>query len=87
VGHPISSFCESQDTIDVQATYVRLNKISIPEFIHLFFLSFDSTGVWTWGLTLTRQVLYRLSHSASSFVLGIFERGSCELFDWAGFEP
>jgi hypothetical protein len=40
--------------------------------------------VWTLGLMLARQALYHLSHSARpfSFVLGIFEIGSCRLFAW-----
>jgi hypothetical protein len=45
-----------------------------------FFLSFE-----TQGLTLARQVLYHLSHSASPLgvcVLGIFEMGSLELLPW-----
>jgi hypothetical protein len=39
------------------------------------------------GLTLARQVLYHLSHSASLFVWGIFEMGPLELFAQAGLEP
>jgi hypothetical protein len=40
------------------------------------------------GLTLARQSLYLLSHSASPFfMLGIFKIGSYKLFAQAGLKP
>jgi hypothetical protein len=38
----------------------------------LSFLLFCSTGIWTQGFTLARQVLYYLSHSVSIFCINYF---------------
>jgi hypothetical protein len=35
-------------------------------------LSFCGTEIWTWDLTLSRQVLYHLSHTSSPFLLRLF---------------
>jgi hypothetical protein len=46
------------------------------QLVHFFpsFFCFASTGVWTWGLMLARQVITHLSHSASSFLCWVFSR-------------
>jgi hypothetical protein len=43
-----------------------------PNYFLSFFFGGLGTGGWTWGLTLTRQVLYHLSHSTSSVYFGSF---------------
>jgi hypothetical protein len=51
--------------------------MKIPSFWICQLFSFGSSQ----GLTLTRQALYHLRHSARSFfMLDIFERGSCDYF-------
>jgi hypothetical protein len=40
--------------------------------LFFFFFFFCSSGVWTWGLTLDRQVIYYLSHSPSPFCFSSF---------------
>jgi hypothetical protein len=49
---------------------------------------FCSSGVWIQSLTLDRQALFHLSHSAIPFFVcaGYFQIGSCELFGQAGFK-
>jgi hypothetical protein len=43
-----------------------------PLLSSFFFFSFCSTGFWTWGLVLARQVLYHLTHTFSPFCLFYF---------------
>jgi hypothetical protein len=61
--------------------YPTLNGTSFT-FLSFFF---GSTGAWTWGLGLARQVLYHLSHSASPFCVGYFW-GRVSLYTWAGLQ-
>jgi hypothetical protein len=42
-----------------------LTKQEITLTCHWLILFFDSTGVWTQGLSFARQVFYHLSYSAS----------------------
>jgi hypothetical protein len=49
------------------------------------FVSLDSTGGWSQGLTLARQASFHLSHSISLFCVGYFwDRSS--LWAWAGLD-
>jgi hypothetical protein len=41
--------------------------VAVASFFFSFFFFFDRTGMWTLGLTLARQVLYRVA----SFILGL----------------
>jgi hypothetical protein len=55
----------------------RITDISHWFFVFVFWGGFfGDTRVWTQGLTLARQGLYHLSHSASPFSLVILEIGS-----------
>jgi hypothetical protein len=47
--------------------------IDVHHHVWLFFF-FGSTGIWTEGLMLSRQVLYHLSHSARSVLCWVFSR-------------
>jgi hypothetical protein len=38
----------------------------------VFFLSIDSTGVWTQGLALTKQALHPLRYTSSPFCISLF---------------
>jgi hypothetical protein len=40
--------------------------------VFFLFFGFGGTGVWTWGFSLAKQVLYHLSYTSSSFGCGYF---------------
>jgi hypothetical protein len=49
-----------------------------------FFVLFYRTGVWTQGLTIDRQALYHLSHSASQWHEFVNGRWLCTVYGQAG---
>jgi hypothetical protein len=54
-------------------------------FVNVLIIFFGSTGLWTQGLALTRQVLYYLDHIASIFALVIFQiRSRGFAWSWPG---